>query len=1220
MNSFAKERLLERRSLGRAASVIAVGFAIGFQPVAMSEVGVFATRSSKAAADWNTGSNWKDATIPRSEDDSAEFATMTDRTDDKNDYGVMMRVTMPLSLSLASVSGFRSFDLQAASGATLTFVDLSAYFGRMTLFGEASMTVQAATSGKAQRVSALAVQGRSTLSVNGGVTTLEKLTGVGSLIKTGTGELQFAGAANAHGVAVKVEEGRLSLNGVPQNLEPVDGAAVWFDASKNETLTVEGGRVSTWKDARGDDYPALSRENGWPVPKSFGPLQFVNLGKCTIEGDAAADAKWGEAGALKLASSVDCKSFFAVYRYNADVGGSAVFPLETSSGYEMRPGSTDQTKVRQMAKYRDGTTMPLFEYVQYGVDYNSFAPHCLVTADLRRNGEPVSYNGTPRGYGSRLDYISAVMNENAKTDEGIFTALDFQRLGRCQKSAVFGGSQIGEVLVYDRYLTEAEHRQNDAYLNRKWMEFAGVRDYDVDVLTPVGGELYVPAGRVARVKELDLTSAPLVKTGAGRLEVRFVRGSNPVMVQEGGFGLLPKLAPVDGAMPVEPAYGKHMHLDATVENFDKEIAEGGVTRITRWGSACATLTLEANVAAGSQTTSLDMKPALVADDKGRRWVDFGTLSTSADASLESGWMYLVDTSNSSKPLTQNVLSEIFIVMKRKAGSTRNPAVLGTANQYQRYFSTGASTILGSNPYASGGNAKSFDKSRNGFWTVNGRYVEPTEDNYIGDGVQVLHVALGESSYFNALCRDFTTSKGGAMIGEVIAYSRTLTGRERVETERYLMNKWGAGEHPEFADTPAEIAYVDYGSRAENVFCAADTTRLTALYPSATAFAKSGVGELSVSRLGAVKDVTVSAGKLTVGGLMTTAPVTAMETLGMAVHIDANNLKSIALVEGNRVAALDDVDGRALGFTPYNDSHLAQWSMNGLNGKACFDLGPQTEITAKAPVMFSLPEQIEPRSFFMVYRRYDGVYTSIASASGYTTAHKTGGSASIYDPDINQNYTTKSYISVDGVYQENGDGGYPEGLHVFGIHSRNSPNASYAFQHIGGHLGSNVAGGMYICEFLAGTNVCNTAEGLAASQEIEQYLCDKWLGAQKFDLGSIDVAAGAELALNGDLTVKAGSTLTFGLNVDGTLGKTTLNGVLSLGATGNIVIEGQDGMKLASGDYPLVVANGLDASVAAVLANWTVSVPQVKNRTLAVRARGDRIVLEVVPFGLAIVVR
>lgn len=1223
--------------------------------------GVWTTRGYQGTTGWTTGSNWQDSNVPQAAGDTATLKTSFNQANAGNSWGTTMRILLPETagytdglFAIGTLSGYYHFDLQCSlSGMNswknnqYSFGDMTDYKGQVTVSGNATLKVPALADDATNVVHNLNANKSSTIAVEGGVTKLGKFSGVGTLSKTGAGELAFEGVSAAMGVTVAVKEGRLTLGGHPAvaDTAPVSGAALWIDASKTDSMTFDANStVSAIADARGGDYPVATRYRGVNARLvDFADKKLLNCGAFYNNSvyDPAEQAKYGNASTFKIPSEIsDVQSFFVVYRYNREVGGTDVFPIEDKGGYVLRPGTTNGDKVKD-GSYADGTGTPLFRYVQYSAAYQCYAPHKLMSGDLRRDGEAIPCDTAPRGYGENLDLISATVSDGGFYPSGALPNVGLQTLAGNNDTGYCGGSQIAEVIAYTNRLSEAEQRRNIAYLNAKWMKHVGVYDWDLGVLTPAGGEVYVPEGQVAYVKNLDLRSAPLVKTGPGKLAVRYVKGFNKVRIEDGEFVILPPLVPdVETPDPV-PACGKTAHLDANAAGAFT-FAPDSETAITAWNSAHASLNYSAGMTSSAGTAG-DGNPTVTTDARGMKWVDFGTAS----------WMYFrKGTADSSGALGANTFYEFFAVVKKSAGSTHNPNVFGTYSQWNRFCPAGTTTLLAANPYgnpASDGNGASYQTFATAQWALNGKWVDPRSDGCADDEVSVIRVSAADTTYFNSIGSCYNSGKGGCLVGEIICYDRRLTDRERVATERYLLKKWKGAEHPDFLpNDDVAIPSVEYATGTTTTFDTASDVTVGDFKTPATVLEKEGVGELSIGVLPAgITTLSVAGGSFSATAC---APDVAAPTIltdnSAYIHLDASDFANTVYkvdAQGNlRVTALKDPRANGLTGERCNDGQGYYTAspdpilrLCRQNGRSVVDLG-EKDSAEGAHLRWALDgvskSYTAEKSALIVYANRDaGKYANpFATFGAGNKTWKNGGDAAIYDTADACDHAKKGTLDIDGVKRANDADPYPDGYHVF--YQGNMSGWTQNLSGIGtGDDNKSSAGGMLFCEIFVFPSTLSAAQ----RTETSEYLMKKWgIGGKSFT-----AQAFTSISAGKDATVKLGfgvNTATLSGNgtfetpsVSGVSAITTelsetsvlnVTGALTLADTGAITVTVPAGVKPAAGVYPILTAGTLDASAAAKLANWAAILPTVKGRTFALKVVDGAICLDVRQTGMMIIVQ
>lgn len=1209
---------------------------------AVAETGVWTQRETPDGySAYATAGNWQGGYVPNQPNDSVDLSETSKSTNDRSWwYGssksVFQNIKLPSAateLVLDDIFGGRQNRLRgddSSAKSLYSFLDMSWYLGSIQLYRASELRMRVAAD-ETQELHKLVVSGEPTLKVEDGVVELGNLCGVGTLVKSGAGELKLSGVTSANGVRLKVSEGRLTLKGVPANPEPAGDPAVHFDFSDGSTLKSAGdGKATGARDVRGtaaEGYHTLQMFQGSNVSVvPYGDLQLLDFG----EADGAT------ARAMTCDSTVaNVKTMFVVYRYNSpnDFNGAKAFPVNSQSGNDMcRPpdqidANVAADKNANVAKLCDWSAYDLFAYQQYGATYQCYASQFIVTGDIRRNGEPVVYNETPRGFRDELEVMSFNFNTN-HLDMGAnsLNEWNFRYVARAQDAGYTGGCQIGEILVYTNALSDAEQKQTIDYLMAKWGKAEGKRPWLAASVGSVrGGEVYVPAGETAYVKSLDTYNGILVKTGEGTLAARQIEGSGIIRVKGGLVALLGGSAPMEtGAGDFLPAPGMNTHFDASVT--DGMVFDADGMGIVRWDSSVTNQRYPDNneylaVTNATKATLTGKIPFRTTDAANRTWVDFGDLSVTSAKTTDtpnSGW-FRVGRPSTKADNSNNHVREIFWVWKtRPAADGQNPVLCGAGeSDWWRYVRPGKGTMINPTSVYSDSNYFSFLKYRNAQWAVDGKVVDPTKANYPSD-VHVVRVSLPEPSYFCGVGNDDHYVKGGFLLGELITYSRELTDRERVDTETYLLRKWTDKEHSEYAGAAPTAVQVVY-----------DETPTT---------------------LAATEDATVQ-----MTDVRAQHEVPAVLTGNAVVyHFDASDLSQMEYqTEGDGTLSLlklYDPRGNGKYAMPYF-SHKPKIRLGYQNGLSVIDLGQKGNANAAdsdaSELRFNNGDGTWGYSAVMgaiiVYANQPGrdQYANVfGTYQGWAKNWDTGGATSFFDPSTALDpQATEAPIYIDGTNKGQGKAEGTQvssGFHVVAMNTgRGWGNRIEGVANLKSSADS--CGGMLLCEvyvFSAGQSAAN----ISAATE---YLMKKWgIGGKKFDtvipeLSSISAAKGGTVklamavsaatlsgvgmidapAVNGVSTINA--TL-FADRIEGP----TVAGILSLAATGTVNLTLAEGVdKPKAGVYPIVSGATLAADTAEKLANWTLNVvPAVKSRGLRLKVVDGAICLDVSPAGMTIIFR
>ena len=1225
---------------------IALGLSIAACGVCTGTTGSWTLKkTSDSYSPFATASNWLDGYVPTNAHDSMEFAVTSDNTNDRSwtwnaggTGAIFGNVSLPKAsqgLLLDGISGYRQYRLRTDGSRFLdfySFLDVTDFLGSFELVSDATLQIRAGESGETQQLHALKVSGKPTLDVAGGVVELGNLSGEGTLVKSGSGELRLSGVTSATGVRIRAKDGTVTLKGVPFAPSPVAGAALHIDASQTNTVSVVNGVVHAIADTRGPaaaGYCSLSLCDGNPALVPYGDLHLINFGYCRTNGDNVdLAARWGGYGSMICNATITgVKTMFVVFRWNADDGnGNVVFPINDDKGYLLRRPSPENASDLEAncVMLTDWNAYHLFKYQQYGEAYQCYAPQSIVTGDVRRDGEPVVYNMTPRGFRDALECLSININTNGMV-AGALPWFNFKYVARMQNQGLVGGSQVGEILIYTNALTDAEQKQNIDYLKAKWGCVEGTRPWIAASLGGLHGASFdVPDGETAYVKSIDTRSGAFVKTGGGTLTVRHIDGDGIVRVEGGAVEFVGGKAPTASALGYsdpKPAPGITAHFDAEAWSdtmlFDPA---GGTNFILRWDSLStdhrtAENRLALMVTNASQTAFTGMKPYLVDGADGRKWVDFGDLTTSSSRLTDtptSGWFRVTRLDNM-KDKGSNHLREMFWVWKtRPAADGSNPLLCGSAGQYWRYARPGKNAMLSSSsPYSGDANDAAFKTFLNAQWTLDGRPVDPLVDNYPED-VHVVRFSLGTARYVSGIGNDYDLVKGGFQLGEILMYSRELTDRERVETEAYLMKKWKGASHPAFAGDAPSAAQVVYAATPARIAATEGTVQMS--------FADD-----------AAKPTLDTSDKT-------------------AIHIDVSDLTTVSyMTDANgdmRVSRIGDPRGNGKyaavpsSSDPGHGCKMPVLRVGTLNGRNVLDLGGHGTADASCirwwngSNIYNIGS--ETAALIVYANRDEGYYADSFSTFGWgNKTWNTGGEDAIFDPNAAANpQATAATIYMDGVNRTNTAGGYPSGFHVF--YMANGSGWGNNISGVGLTGNNNAAGGGML---LAEIYVFTTAPSAAERDEAIAYLMKKWgIGGQSFaapSVGSISAAAGAKVklgttvaaaSLSGAGTVEApGLTNVTAIAATVTGANTTecltVDGEVALGANGTATVTFAPGTAAEIGFYPILNASSFAAGTAETLRDWTVAaVDAPRNVKSRLVVCDGAICLEIMPSGTVLIFR
>lgn len=306
--------------------------------------------------------------------------------------------------------------------------------------------------------------------LNGHDQTIAALSGRGRIVNgaggtapvlTVTGPCDFDGVAE--GVTLRFAGGaRLGAfgGGVPTN-----GLLYRLDASRPATLFVDAdGCVTNWASRFAGGVAFDWKSVYTSAERTRGPVYQAS---CDVLGGRPGVVFDGTA-LLKATAATRTKTLFAVWNW-ADTVENTSRPWESSAGY-----------VRKFVSSQYGDNVGLVNWTRYG--------------------DRVAMNGVPKVWGERDDEKGASLDQWAVPEGGSFlysARLDASRTvtgdgADILNAAGKGGYTFGEILAYDRCLSDDECRVVEAYLTEKWFGVGGIPSESDDVR--VKGDVEIVAG------------------------------------------------------------------------------------------------------------------------------------------------------------------------------------------------------------------------------------------------------------------------------------------------------------------------------------------------------------------------------------------------------------------------------------------------------------------------------------------------------------------------------------------------------------------------------------------------------------------------------------------------------------------------------------------------------------------------------------------------------
>lgn len=344
-----------------------------------------------------------------------------------------------------------------------------------------------------------------------------------------------------------------------------------------------------------------------------------------------------------------------------------------------------------------------------------------------------------------------------------------------------GGLRYGEILIYDRVLTERERRETEDYLLRKWK---GISHPQVSSPTVVKMDV-AGSGGVDVLKDSELAvcgiagTGTFVKGGSGSLEVAEIVGISSLKVD--GSLTVGSIAP-----DTSDAY---LHLDASrAETIVADASSGdGTTYVASW----VDVRQNGMKATAGKVSGTDAKPTL------KTWTGSGLTCSTVDlgdyvASSNPNPTVSPDKTCSFMTFPKTTaIKEVFVVFGDREGETQGQFILSDATVWGSYnFQRGYNANIGKLFHNGDGLADFRDKTKTRI-TLDGENVsystKPTA------GLHVISVSLTNSTSSataNALGNDRSGLRiGGVRYGEVLLFTNVLTEVRRQAIIDHLNRKW-----------------------------------------------------------------------------------------------------------------------------------------------------------------------------------------------------------------------------------------------------------------------------------------------------------------------------------------------------------------------------------------------------------------------------------------------
>ena len=635
----------------------------------------------------------------------------------------------------------------------------------------------------------------------------------GKIVKIGEGTLKIDALYPANAlVSVRGGSVRIARSvGTAKTDAPAADPAVWLDAMDVDSIVCEEGeedvrRLVSWSDRRGG-VTATASDVRPSVVAAASPtgLAAVDFGSGEATYSYVKFPWWGDTGTKFTAG-------FAVVRQ-----------LVSDRTYVPYFGSKNMTFMRE-GKHGGSHCRFISENYTHPV---------LGAAVWTLNGvpqDPIVYN---KALSDKTDFKVVAFSASEKV---LVDAIAFAR----NSASYCGGMQVGEVLLYDRELTDSERRNTEAYLMRRWLGAEHPA-----AASPNPSYEFAAGVDVVLDSDIDISVAS-VSGGSGTLAKK---GTGKVVLSEGlAAGHIKKIEVCSGEIDI-PFVRTFMdealfHFDASdsaslVYTTDSE----GKEYLSEWldvrrNGVKATTVLndtDGHVKNAPLLSELEVRPGVR-----RGLLKFGgVLGGDAAAMLISeNFANVREGHTVHKDISKN--SMFF------SHSHLNPAA-PTTSQYNDFFRTSDGSFFG-------GSAS--EALKNGYIATNGAPMDAYTD-IVPTETTLFSMAADADLHVNSIQYDRTVP-GGAYVGEQLAFSRKLNADERDYLQKYLMWKWfGEGERPVWPGL--NFVSLDVAKDASLSLPAHSQIPVTAL---------SGTGAVACGEIFGIADVSVKLNDVASGNFMT----------------------------------------------------------------------------------------------------------------------------------------------------------------------------------------------------------------------------------------------------------------------------------------------------------------------------------------------------------------